>query len=63
MSNPIFTYNPFKSITLGGLLVTVATTVWSALDPHALTPLGLNLVNLIGPILTVLGLRRALGSR
>lgn len=54
-----FKFNPFKSVTVGGLVVLVANHLVTSIDPAALTPKGVAAVNLVGVVLTVLGLRNA----
>jgi hypothetical protein len=54
-----FRFNPFRSLTVGGLAVLAINTAIQTADPTALTPQGVQIVNLVGAVITVLGLRNA----
>lgn len=55
-------FNPFKSITLGGAVVAAGTYLWSHLDPSALSPNLAAIVQVVGGLVSVLGLRNAVAK-
>lgn len=55
----LVTFNPFRSVTLLGVLVLVVTHIYQAADPTAFTPLGAQLWSGLGWLLTALGARAA----
>lgn len=57
-----FKFNPFKSVTVGGLAVLAVNTAVQLADPAALTPQAHQVVQLVGTVLSVLGLRNAVAK-
>jgi hypothetical protein len=56
----LFKFNPFRSMTTRGVLVGVGGYLWHHFDPTALGGTGPVIVEAIGAVLTVLGIRRRL---
>jgi len=59
-----FLFNPFRSLTVGGVVLYVVAQLWqlgaAAFDWSALTPSGLVAVNVLSAVIGVTGLRNAL---
>ena len=54
-----FAYNPFKSLTIWGVIPVVATMLVQAFDPGALSPAATTALQAMGVMVTALGLRNA----
>jgi len=55
-------FNPFKSMTLQGTLVAVGTYLYSHFDPSALSPTAQTILQALGAVWSVLGLRNAVAK-
>lgn len=56
----MFKFNPWKSLTLRGTAVVVGGMLWQHLDPNALGSHGPVVVQALGILLGVLGIRNRL---
>jgi hypothetical protein len=55
----MFLYNPFKSLTVWGVVAVVVPMLVNAFDPHALSPVASQVLQACGALVGVLGLRNA----
>lgn len=56
-------FNPFKSMTFQGTALAVGTYLYGHLDPSALSPTLQTVVQAVGALWGVLGLRNAVAKR
>ena len=56
----MFKFNPWRSLTLRGAGIVVGGMLWQHLDPTALGSHGPVIVELIGGLLSVIGIRNRL---
>jgi len=52
-------YNPFKSLTIWGVIAVVIPMLVNAFDPHALSPVATQVLQACGALVSVVGLRNA----
>jgi hypothetical protein len=55
-------FNPFKSITLKGAAIAVGGYLWNHFDPNALGGNGPTIVQAVGTLITIFGMRRAVSQ-
>jgi hypothetical protein len=55
-------FNPFKSMTLQGVLLAAGTYLWAHVDPTAFSPTMQAIVNALAAVWTALGLRNAIAK-